>query len=141
MKTHGKWKTKEWYAWNHILRRCTNPNYQYYDRYGGRGIKVCDRWLGENGFVNFFEDMGEAPSSKHSVDRKESDKDYTPENCRWATDLEQQNNRTNNVRLEYNGISKTLSEWSRELSIPKTTLSGRYKKGLPTEKILATEAK
>jgi len=138
MRTHGMNQTKEWYAWNHIKRRCLNPNYQYYYRYGGRGIKICDRWL--NSFQNFFDDMGYAPSKKHSIDRLDNNKDYEPSNCRWATEIEQQNNRTNNVRVEYNGETKTLSEWSRILNIPKSTLSGRIKKGIGLISV-ATEAK
>jgi len=88
--THGKTKTPEYRAWAAFLNRCYNKNNKNYDRYGKKGIKVCDRW--KDSFLNFLEDMGNRPSSKHTVDRKNPYGDYTPENCRWATLLQQSHN-------------------------------------------------
>jgi len=94
--------------------RCTNPKKKYYH---GRGIKVCDRWL--TSFWLFLEDMGEAPSSEHQLDRIDSNGDYTPENCRWVLPKQQQNNRSSNVILEYQGRSQTMQEWCDELGLSK----------------------
>lgn len=76
-----------------IKSRCLNPKANAYYRYGGRGITICDRWLGKDGLKNFSEDMGERPSPKHSVDRINNNGNYEPGNCRWATVKEQGANR------------------------------------------------
>ncbi len=110
-RTHGGYTTPMYGIWSKIKGRCTNPKNCAYERYGGRGIKICDRWLGKRGFENFLADMGERPSPKHSVDRINNDGDYCPENCRWATFKEQANNKGNNRVITHNGISHTLSEW------------------------------
>lgn len=83
---------KEYYAYQHLKSRCQTKTCKDYKDYGGRGIKVCDRWLGADGFHHFLEDMGPKPSPKHSVDRIDVDGDYCPENCRWATPWTQANN-------------------------------------------------
>lgn len=85
--THGRTKTSEFTIWQGILERCNNPNTINYNRYGGRGISICERWL--NSFENFLEDMGERPSKRHSIDRINNDGNYEPSNCRWATPSEQ----------------------------------------------------
>lgn len=136
--THGdsprnKRRAKEYYAWDHMKARCLRPNNASYIRYGGRGIIICDRWLV---YENFLEDMGRAPSSKHSLDRIDNNGDYEPSNCRWATDQQQQENRSDNVYITHNGESLTLSRWSRRLGISKTTLSDRLKKNWPIYKVL-----
>ena len=82
-KTHGRTKTPEYKIWKHIKDRCYNPKAINYDRYGGRGIKVCDRWL--ESFENFYEDMGDRPTDEHQLDRINGKENYTPENCRWVT--------------------------------------------------------
>lgn len=97
--THGKYKSKEYSSWIAMKQRCYNKNNSYYRCYGERGIKVCERWLGKNGFKNFFKDIGSKPSSKHSVDRKDNNGEYTPDNCRWATPKQQANNRRSVVIL------------------------------------------
>jgi hypothetical protein len=104
-------KSKLYHIWVSMKQRCYNQNNVEYKRYGARGIKVCERWI--NSFENFREDMGERPSDNHSIDRIDVNGDYTPDNCRWATDTEQCNNKRSNRRYEFNGITKTTAEWGR----------------------------
>jgi len=109
--THGKIFFKEYKTWQNMKTRCYNSNNKHYNRYGGRGIKVCDRWL--NSFENFFADMGECPEG-FSIDRIDNDKNYCPENCRWATQKDQCNNKSNNVFLTIRGKTMTISEWCQD---------------------------
>lgn len=84
------WMSPEYRTWSCMLDRCSRPEHPSYHNYGGRGLKVCKRWLK---FENFFADMGPKPSTEHSIDRKNNDRGYTPRNCRWATKREQALNR------------------------------------------------
>jgi hypothetical protein len=90
-------RTAEHTAYHGMKDRCYNENNPKYMRYGGRGIRVSDRWLGSQGFANFLEDMGRKPSSKHSLDRKNNNEGYSKENCRWATGVTQANNTSRNT--------------------------------------------
>jgi hypothetical protein len=112
--------------WRAMVTRCYNKNCKAYKRYGGRGIKVCERWLEpyNKGFWNFVEDMGERPEGC-SLDRINNDYGYCPENCRWATLKEQHRNMSINRVIIYAGESKTLVEWSEETGIKQTTLMMR----------------
>lgn len=127
-------KTTEYYIYSAMKDRCYNDKNINFTNYGGRGITVCDRWL--NSFQNFYDDMGERPSKKHSLDRINNDLGYSKENCRWATQEEQMNNTRKNVYIEYNNKKLTLSQWSRELNLSLQTIHARYKNGLPPEEIL-----
>lgn len=104
-------------TYNDIKKRCYNRNSRAYRNYGGRGITVCDRWLGKDGFKNFIKDMGDKPGDKYSIDRIDNNKGYSPDNCRWATAMEQSCNRRNNnenvgVRFDIN-----RQKWVAYLSV------------------------
>ncbi|MGY8988455.1 MAG: hypothetical protein ACKVG7_07840, partial [Flavobacteriales bacterium] len=111
-----------------------------YDGYGGRGISVCDRW--RDSFENFLADMGERPSNEHSIDRKDNDGNYEPDNCRWATKKEQGRNRRSNRILTFNNKTQTLIEWSEELGISSAVIRQRIKaSGWSIEEALTTPAR
>lgn len=135
--THGMCRTPEHAAWTGMRRRCSLTTDQQYHIYGARGIKVCDRW--KDSFANFFEDMGPRPSPKHSLDRIDVDGDYCPENCRWATQKEQMRNVTYNRKIEYDGVTRCLAEWSELTGISASLISIRIKRlGWTAEKALTT---
>lgn len=114
--SHGKAKSKEYKSWLHIKYRCLNPNAAKYSDYGGRGITVCERWI--NSFENFYSDMGNAPSKKHTIDRIDVNGNYEPKNCRWADPTTQSNNHRNTVRLDFHGEQLTMSEIARKINMP-----------------------
>lgn len=120
--THGMTGSPTYNSWENMLNRCNAKNKQHKRSYNT--ISVCEAWLT---FENFLKDMGERPKNT-SLDRINNGMGYMQENCRWATKREQQQNRTVNHTIFYNGETKCLSEWSRELNIPVTTLLGRLKK-------------
>lgn len=124
-KTHGLSKTRIYHCWSGIFRRCYKENDISYKNYGSRGIRVCKRW---HKFENFYADMGNPPSLKHSIDRIDVNGNYEPSNCRWATQKEQGNNTRVNRRIKLNGTTLTLSQWSERLNIDRTTISKRIDK-------------
>jgi len=114
----------EYRTWLGILKRCSDAS----DRnYGGRGIKVCDRWRGSFGL--FFKDMGPRPSDEHSIDRINNDGDYEPGNCRWATRKEQARNTSVNVMVTHNGETLCVSEWAERFGIHASLLNSRLQSG------------
>lgn len=123
---HGMTNSPEFKTWQRMKSRCYNKKSKDYPDYGGRGIKVCDRWL--NSFENFYKDMGNRPSKNHSIERNDTNKDYCPENCLWATDYIQSRNKRNNIIIKYNNKEQTLIDWSIELNIPYKILHNRFHK-------------
>lgn len=119
--------SKEYRAWKGMKARCyakCNNSMGYYQKHN---ITVCDRWL--NSFDNFMDDMGYCPSDKHSLDRINNSKGYSPDNCRWALHAEQVKNRTNfNLYFTYKGETKILKDWAKQFGIKYTTLYMRIKK-------------
>jgi hypothetical protein len=111
-------------SWCAMITRCERPAASDYDRYGGRGISVCDRWRGREGFANFLADMGERPLGM-TIDRIDNDGNYSPRNCRWATGLEQQRNRSISRLVLVDGEDITLEEASRRLGVAKTVIVAR----------------
>jgi hypothetical protein len=125
-------KSAEYRAWQRMKGRCSDKSNNRYEYYGGRGIKVCDEWLK---FENFIADMGDRPSSDHSLDRINVDGNYEPNNCRWATRNEQANNKRSNHLITYEGQTLNITKWSLLTGINRATLHLRLKKGWPMERV------
>lgn len=137
--THSKSNTPEYLIWSTMKSRCSNENVSSYHRYGGRGIKVCERWL--NSFENFYEDMGPRPTNEHSIERRNGNKGYAPDNCYWATQMEQAQNRCSVRRFDYEGKSLTLTEIAQITGKDRTTLNSRVAAGKSLEEALSKEKK
>ncbi len=119
--THGLGKPSSYTVWAAMIGRCTNPNLRSFKDYGGRGIKVCERW---RKFENFHVDMGERPRDT-SIERIDNDGDYEPLNCRWATDMEQARNTRRTINLTHNGRTMCLVDWAKEVGIDWSTVYAR----------------
>ena len=134
--THGMSGTVEHQAWKRIRQRCTNPSNKDYYLYGARGIKVCDRWM--TSFEAFYADMGARPGEGYSIERRDSNEDYGPDNCYWATSKEQANNTSRNRLLTYNGVTESMSRVADRYGIPYFTLRGRIQSGWSVEDAIET---
>lgn len=135
--THGKTGTRAHRIWRAMKDRCYYENNIGFHLYGGRGIKVCGRW--KNSFANFLEDMGDPPTNGHSIERIDTNGDYTPDNCKWATSSEQANNTRANHLLEIDGKTMTMAEAAREFGITYAALSSRIYRGWPIRQALGLE--
>lgn len=114
-------KTPTHNTWVAMRKRCNNEKNSDYYLYGGRGIKVCSRW---ESFEIFYLDMGERPEGM-TLDRIDSNKDYSPENCRWATNIEQARNKRNVRLVTFNGLTKSLHDFCDELKLNYHTINTR----------------
>lgn len=131
---HGEATTRLYKEWGRLRNRCYNKNSHDYNRYGGRGIKVCDEW---DTFWPFREwALANGYTDELSLDRIDVDGDYCPENCRWITMSEQQSNKRTNVFIEYNGKKQTVAQWAKELGILKETIMWRWRAGWEPEQCL-----
>lgn len=127
--THGKSRSPTHNSWVGMIQRCGYTKHAEYQRYGGRGIKVCERW---KSFENFLADMGERPSGT-TIDRIDSDGDYEPANCRWATNSQQASNRRSSILIERDGRTQTVRAWCSELGINPDVIYGRLRRGAPKD--------
>ena len=132
-------KHRLYHSWFQMKQRCDKPHNPFYNRYGGRGISYDPRW---SSFEKFLDDMESSWKPNTSLDREDNDGNYCKENCRWADPVTQSNNRRNRREFEHNGNSMTLTEWSGEVGISRSTLSQRYYgMGWSVEKTLTTPLK
>lgn len=120
-RSYGQTKNPEYKIWRNMQKRCYDTKNEKYKDYGGRGIKVCERWL--ISFKNFLFDMGKRPSVKHTIDRINNDGNYEIENCRWATTKQQARNKRNNRWIDYNGERKILQDWAEFFNVSQSALS------------------
>lgn len=124
--------TPEYSTWGSMKERCLNKDSKAYPDYGGRGITICDRWMD---FANFLEDMGTRPPGT-TIDRIDNNKGYYKENCRWATQREQCNNKRNNIIIEHNGERMSVSQWSIRLGFKRTFIWARMSRGRTFEQAI-----
>lgn len=135
---HNMSHSTEYQAWSNAKARCGNPKVPFYKNYGGRGITVCERWLGEQGFANFLADMGRKPDPKRTLDRIDNNGNYEPSNCRWATRGEQAENKRSNRVLVHDGRALSVTQWAVALGISRGTIFARLRKGATVARALKT---
>ena len=133
-KTHGMTNSATYVAWTNMKARCYYAKTRGFANYGGRGIKVCDRWL--NSFENFLVDMGERPDGL-SLDRKDSDRDYSPENCHWIDWSSQMNNQRKTIFMTKGELTLSRSQWARKLGVKSDFIRSRQRSGMTDEEALA----
>ena len=130
-RTHGLTKTPAYNTWKAMLHRCTHPDDDSFDHYGGRGIKVCERW---KSLENFLADMGQPPAG-HTIERRDNDGDYTPENCVWLPKEKQSQNRTVTIHVEMDGERICAAEAARRLGANYWKTRWRIQRGWSLERI------
>lgn len=130
---HGLSLSPEHRSYLYMHARCEEPSHIEYKRYGARGIRVCERWCGKAGFINFLADMGPRPSLQHSIDRINSDSNYEPTNCRWADRLMQARNKRNTIWVVVKGERLTTDQVQAKYGIAAATFRKRLLKGMPPE--------
>jgi hypothetical protein len=130
---HYLCNTPTYNSWLSMKQRCLNPNATGYDLYGGRGIKICERWLK---FENFVADMGVRPDGR-TLDRIDNNGNYEPGNCRWSTSHEQNRNRSKLHMITWNGKTQCIEDWSREIGLSVGCIAHRLKTGMSMDEIAA----
>ena len=136
-KTHGLSKSNslEYRSWKDMRMRCRNHNDTDWDNYGGRGIAICERW---EDFSAFLADMGPRPRG-YTLDRIDSNGNYEPSNCRWATAKTQANNKRSNVYIVIGGEKRTAQEWSDHYGLNRETVLWRLKQGWPMKRVFTPQ--
>jgi len=132
-RRHGGFGTPEYKTWSGMRRRCNCPHDSGFKNYGGRGIKVCERW---SKFENFIADMGPRPSPDHSIDRIDNNGNYEPSNCRWATLAVQNSNTRANRLITVGAETLTITQWARRVGLARNTIRNRLARGWAIEKAL-----
>ena len=137
VSSHKMSDTKEYQSWKSMKGRCNRKTDKSYNRYGGRGIKVCDEWI--NSFEKFYKDVGSPPSKNHTLGRIDNNGNYEYGNVRWETRSEQNRNKVNNVNITHNDETHIATDWANMLGISANTIIFRYHRGLPFKQVLSTE--
>lgn len=138
MKKHGMSNTRLYGIWRAMRHRCYNPKHASYKNYGAKGVCVCEEW--KNSFLAFQEwALANGYSDTLTIDRIDSHKGYCPENCRWATYKEQNNNTSKNVFLSYGGETYTVKQWADKTGLSANMLYKRLYRGWDIPKILTTQ--
>ncbi len=136
LRTHGGSYKREYNIWKNMRARCGRKSHRAYHNYGGRGVKVCERW--RESFAAFLEDMGASPTARHSIERIDNAKGYEPGNCQWATQAEQMRNTRRNRHLTHNGETLTITDWAARLGVVASSLFKRVSKGWSAEEAITT---
>lgn len=132
----GRSKTRLYHIWVYMRKRCNNPNDDAYERYGGRGIRVCDEWnMSFDSFKEWAEKSGYADDL--TIERLDVNGNYQPDNCTWITRAEQAKNRRSSNMLTINGITKTAADWSRDAGFEKHVVMDRIRKGMDLEEAIS----
>lgn len=133
MRRHGMSHTRLHNIWLTMRQRCEKPRCNGYYKYGAKGIKVCEAWSSFESFRDWAMEHGYRDD--FTIDRIDPKGNYEPSNCRWATQKEQQNNRLNNIRIEHQGVTHTIYEWSILSNLPRRIIYDRYRRNWKTERI------
>ena len=139
-KRHGesgsdRGRSVEYHLWDAMIQRCHNPSSTGYAGYGARGISVCSRW---RVYENFLADVGRRPSAKHSLDRRDNDGNYSPDNFRWATKTEQARNRRSSRFITFAGETLCVAEWAERSGINMKAFHLRLKRGWSMARAVST---
>ena len=138
-RTHGLSAIPEMGIYWAMMSRCNRSADRNFHHYGGRGITVCERWMTDP--AKFILDMGPRPSLKHSLERRDNDSGYSPNNCYWATWIEQHSNTRHNHKITFNGETRTVTAWARHIGISASGLFNRLRRGWAPKKALSEGAR